>query len=125
MNINSQNVSEAEEALRLSSKDLISFGKLYAATYTKWYKKRYEEDVLSQWDVTSGKEYYQRPIEVEARIEEISSLGENSGWAFDDLVKRAGYTKKQVSDMVTEYRIEKGKYKKRQYKAEAQEFRKR
>ena len=29
MNINSQNVSEAEEALRLSSKDLISFGKLF------------------------------------------------------------------------------------------------
>ena len=100
-------------------------GKLYAATYTKWYKKRYEEDVLSQWDVTSGKEYFQRPIEVEARIEEISSLGENSGWAFDDLVKRAGYTKKQVSDMVAEYRVAKKKYKKRKYKAEAQEFRKR
>ena len=29
MNINSQNVSEAEEALRLASKDLISFGKLF------------------------------------------------------------------------------------------------
>ena len=29
MNINSQNVSEAEEALRLANKDLISFGKLF------------------------------------------------------------------------------------------------
>ena len=28
-NINSQNVSQAEETLRLASKDLISFGKLF------------------------------------------------------------------------------------------------
>ena len=28
-NINSQNVNEAEEALRLASKDLIAFGKLF------------------------------------------------------------------------------------------------
>ena len=29
MNINSQNISKAEEALRLAHKDLISFGKLF------------------------------------------------------------------------------------------------
>ncbi len=31
MNINSQNVDKAEEALRLASKDLIAFGKLFLA----------------------------------------------------------------------------------------------
>ena len=98
-------------------------GKKYADKYHKWYKKKYEKDVLSEWDMTSGKEYYTRNIEVEARIEQIASLGENSGWAFDDLVKRAGYTKKQVLDMVTDYKIAKKKYRPGRFKADAQEFR--
>ena len=98
-------------------------GKKYADKYHNWYKKKYEKDVLSEWDISSGKEYYTRNIEVEARIEQILSFGENSGWAFDDLVKRAGYTKKQVLDMVTDYKIAKKKYRPGKYKADAQEFR--
>ena len=105
---------------RLAKKE---HGKKYADKYYKWYKKRYEKDVLSEWDMTSGKEYYTRNIEVEARIEQILSFGENSGWAFDDLVKRAGYTKKQVLDMVTDYKIAKKKYRPGKFKADAQEIR--
>ena len=48
-------------------------------------------------------EYVQRPIEVEARLEEIASLG-NKRKAYSDLINDAGYSKKQVDDMVSDYK---------------------
>ena len=104
-------------------------GEKYANKYIKWYKGYTEWDVPTHGSV-SNKEYFQRPIEVEARIEEISSLGDKNILstrnirAFKDLKDRAGYSTEQILDMVTEYRVAKKKYDPAKYRAQAQEFKK-
>ena len=94
-------------------------GKKGAEKYYNWYKKKIYDE--GDW----GRSYYQRPIEVEARIEEIASFGKQATRALRGLTHGAGYTKKQVADMVADYKIAKKKYRPGAYRAEAQEFRKR
>ena len=118
---NPKKPSEVYEMIKLEH------GKKYAKRYTKWYKQKVEKEIMSQWDVVSGKDYYQRSIEVEARIEEISSFGEKNilsarnTRAFSDLKNKAGYSTGQILDMVTDYRIAKKKYDPSKYKAKAYE----
>lgn len=83
-------------------------GKSKARKHLKGYIKKYEKEVLTQWDPVFNREYYRRPIEVEARLEEIVSLG-NKRRAYSDLIEEAGYSKKQVDDMAIEYRKAKRK----------------
>ena len=71
------------------------------------YIKKYEKHTIAETDesmgLTFGRKYYQRFIEVEARLEEIASLG-NKRRAYSDLIDEAGYSKKQVDDMVSDYK---------------------
>ena len=101
----------------------LEHGKKAAKKYTEWYKQKVEKETMSESLAVSGKDYYQRPIEVEARIEEISALGNKKylSEAFLDLKLRAGYSTKQILDMVTEYRIAKKKYNPSKYKAQPYE----
>ena len=79
-------------------------GKSKAKKRLQGYIKKYERDVLgepSESFLTPS--YYKRHIEVEARLEEIASLG-NKRRAYSDLIDEAGYSKKQVDDMVSDYK---------------------
>ena len=55
-------------------------------------------------------EYLSEPIEIEARIEEIASLGKKNLGAYSDLVNDLGFSKQQVKDMVSDYTKEKMKF---------------
>ena len=88
----------------------------YALEYGMWYQSKLHQP---------HRRYFREKIEVEARLEEITlGKGRESTRAFNDLVNEAGYTKKQVLDMVTEYRIAKKKYRPGKYRADTQEFKK-
>ncbi len=80
--------------------EALSAGK--STAYAKKYLGRYKKNIEDY-------EYVTRHIEVEARIEEISSLGKKNWHAYRDLTKRAGFTKNQVEDMVSDYRMAKFK----------------
>ena len=119
---NPKKPSEVHEMIELEH------GKKAAKKYTEWYKQKVKKETIDAQRVDRyGKDYYQQPIEVEARIEEISALGDKNILsaknirAFKDLKDRAGYSTEQILDMVTEYRIAKKKYDPIKYKAQAYE----
>ncbi len=89
--------------------------------YSQWYKRKVEKKIKSGGKEGGYREYIQRPIEVEARIEELAESGSRNVYSFLDLKFGAGYSTKQILDMVTEYRIAKKKYDPSKYKAKAYE----
>jgi hypothetical protein len=115
---NPKKPSEVNEMIKLEH------GEKAAKRYAEWYKKKVEKKIKSEsFKTETKKDYYRRPIEVEARIEEISALGDKPYLAqsFRDLKFGAGYSTKQILDMVTEYRIAKKKYNPSKYKAQPYE----
>ena len=78
--------------------------KKHGASYAKKYMDWYENSFLKR------QEYLSEPIEIEARIEEIASLGKKNLRAYSDLVNDLGFSKQQVKDMVSDYTKEKMKF---------------
>ena len=76
-------------------------------SYARRYVERFRKKITDF-------EYVTRHIEVEARIEEIASLGKKNWHANRDLIKRAGFTKNQIENMVSDYQS--AKIKKYPYK---------
>tara|TARA_Y100001963_G_scaffold19655_2_gene24891 strand:+ start:2922 stop:4271 length:1350 start_codon:yes stop_codon:yes gene_type:complete len=121
-----------EHPYKVFKKEAKKHGEKYANKYIRWYKEYTEWDtpVFGTAKPKHGKEYFQRPIEVEARIEEISAFGDKNISsaknikAFKELKHGAGYSTEQILDMVTKYRIAKKKYHPAKYRAQAQEFKK-
>lgn len=71
-------------------------------------------NISRQLSKESDIKYYQSPIEVEARIEELvfqkGKIDFKKSISYEDLKYRAGYSDKQISDMISDYKKAKKTY---------------